>query len=54
MYYIPERMTEIIVEDTTKEKISTLEDTCTVFVMGENVKEESTENQGIVKDFIDI
>ncbi len=34
---------------TIKEEISTVEDTCTVFVVGEDVKEESTENQGKVK-----
>jgi hypothetical protein len=47
-------MAEIIEEDTIKEKIATVEDTCTVFVLGEDVKEESTEIQGIVKHFIDI
>ena len=47
-------MTEMMEEDkvTIKEKISTVEDTCTVFVVGEDVKEESTENQGICKHFI--
>ena len=34
---------------TIKEEISSVEDTFTVFVLGEDVKEESTENQGIVK-----
>ncbi|XP_023348549.1 uncharacterized protein LOC111717278 [Eurytemora carolleeae] len=45
-------MAEIMEEDkvTRKEEISTAEDTCTVFVVGEDVKEEITENQGeIVK-----
>ena len=47
-------MTEMMEEDkvTIKEKISTVEDTCTVFVVGEDVKEESTENQGKVKYII--
>ena len=41
-------MTEIMEKGkVTKEEISTVEDTCTVFVVGEDVKEESTENQGI-------
>ena len=54
--HISERMAEIMEEDkvTIKEEISTVEDTCTVFVVGEDVKEESTENQGIVEHFIDI
>ena len=37
---------------TIKDEISTVEDTCTVFVVGEDVKEESTENQGKVKYII--
>ena len=47
-------MTEIMEEDkvTIKDEISTVEDTCTVFVVGEDVKEESTENQGKVKYII--
>ena len=47
-------MVEIMEEDkvTIKEEISTEEDTCTVFVVGEDVKEESTENQGKVKYII--
>ena len=47
-------MTEIMEEDkvTIKEEISTVEDTCTVFVVEEDVKEESTENQGKVKYII--
>ena len=47
-------MAEILEEDkvTIKEEISTVEDTCTVFVAGEDVKEESTENQGKVKHYI--
>ena len=54
--HISERMAEIMEDDkvTIKEEISTVEDTCTVFVVGEDVKEESTENQGIVEHFIDI
>ena len=36
---------------TIKEEISTVEDTCTVFVAAEDVKEESTENQGMGKLF---
>ena len=44
-------MAEVMEEDkvTFKDEISTVEDTFTVFVVGEDVKEESTENQGIVK-----
>ena len=50
-------MAEIMEEDkgTIKEEISTVEDTCTVFVVGEVVKEENTEkteNQG--KHFLHI
>ena len=47
--HISERMAEIMEEDkvTIKEEISTVEDTFTVFVVGEDVKQESTENQGI-------
>ena len=43
-------MAEILEEDkvTIKEEISTVEDICTVFVVGEDIKEESTENQGKV------
>ena len=37
---------------TIKEEISTVEDTCIVFVVGEDVKGESTENQGKVKYII--
>ena len=37
---------------TIKEEIWTVEDTCTVFVVGEDVKEESTENQGKLNYFI--
>ena len=39
---------------TIKEKISTVEDTCTVYVVGEDVKEERTENQGMGKHFLHI
>jgi hypothetical protein len=47
-------MTEIMEEGkvTIKEEISTVEDTYTVFVVEEDVKEESTENQGKVKYII--
>ena len=52
--HIPERMAEIMEKDkvTIKEEISTVEDTCTVYVVGEDVKEERTENQGKDKYFI--
>jgi len=42
-------MTEIMEEDkvTIKEEISTVEDTCTVYVAEEDVKEENTDNQGM-------
>ena len=52
--HISERMAEIMEEEkvTIKEEISTVEDTFTVFVVGEDVKEESTENQGKVKHFL--
>ena len=52
--HISERMAEIMEEDkvTIKEEISTVEDTYTVFVVGEDVKEESTENHGKVKHYI--
>ena len=51
--HISERMAEIMEEDKVaiKEEISTVEDTCTVFVAAEDVKEESTENQGMGKLF---
>ena len=47
-------MAESMEEDkvTIKDEISTVEDTCTVYVVVEDVKEESSENQGIVKHFI--
>ena len=47
-------MAEIMEEDkvTIKEEISTVEDTYTVFVVEEDVKEESTENHGKVKHYI--
>ena len=35
-----------------KEEISTVEDTCTVYVTEEDIKEESTEDQGMGKDFL--
>ena len=38
--------------EEVKVTISTVEETCTVFVVGEDVKEESKEYQGIVKYFI--
>ena len=49
--HISERMSESMEEYkvTIKEEISTVEDTYTVYVVGADVKEESTENQGIVK-----
>ena len=60
--HISERMAEIMEEYkvTIKEEISTVEDTCTVFVAGEDkvtIKEEdkiekSTENQGMGKHFL--
>ena len=52
--HIPERMAQSMEEDkvTIKDEISTVEDTCTVYVVVEDVKEESSENQGIVKHFI--
>ena len=47
-------MTEIMEEDklTIKEEISTVEDTCTVYVAEEDLKEESTENQGMDEHFL--
>ena len=47
-------MTEIMEEDklTIKEEISTVEDTCTVYVAEEDLKEECTENQGIGEHFL--
>ena len=52
--HIPDRMAEIMEEDkvTIKEEISTVEDTCTVYVTEEDIKEESTEDQGMGKDFL--
>ena len=52
--HISERMAEIMEEDKVaiKEEISTVEDTCTVFVAEEDVKEESTENQGMGEHFL--
>ena len=49
-------MAEILEEDkiTIKEEVSTVEDTFTVFVVGEDVKEEYTENQGMVEHYIHI
>ena len=46
-------MAEIMEEDivTIKEEIFTVEDTCTVYVAEEDIKEESTENQGMGKLF---
>jgi len=40
--YISERMEEIM-----DEEISTVEDSCTISVVEEDVKEKSTENQGM-------
>ena len=47
-------MAELMEDDkvTIKEEISTVEDMCTVYVVGEDVKEESTENQGMVEHFL--
>ena len=47
-------MAEIMEDDkvTIKEEISTVEDMRTVYVVGEDVKEESTENQGMVEHFL--
>ena len=52
--HISERMAEIMEEDkvTIKEEISTVEDTCTVYVAEEDIKEEITENQIKGKDFL--
>jgi len=52
--HISERMAEIMEKDkvTIKEEIFTVEDTFTVFVAGEDVKQESTENQGMGKHFL--
>ena len=54
--HISERMAEIMEEDkvTIKEEIFTVEDTLTVYVAEEDVKEESTENQGMGKHFLQI
>ena len=50
---ILERMAEIMEEDkvTIKVEISTVENICTVYVAEEDVKEESTENQGMFFNF---
>ena len=47
-------MAEIMEKDkvTMNEEISTVEDTCTVYVTEEDIKEESTEDQGMGKDFL--
>ena len=52
--HISERMAELMEDDkvTIKEEISTVEDMCTVYVVGEDVKEESTEKQGMVEHFL--
>ena len=47
--HISERMKKDKV--TINEEISTVEDACTVFIVEEDVKEESTEDQGFVKHF---
>ena len=39
---------------TIKEEISTVEDTCTVYVTEVDVKEERTENQGMGIHFLHI
>ena len=52
--HILERKAEIMEEGkvTIKEEISTVEDTCTVYVAEEDIKEEITENQIKGKDFL--
>ena len=52
--YFRENLAESMEEDivTIKEEISTVEDTCTVYVAEESVKEERTENQGMGKHFL--
>ena len=54
--HISDRMAEIMEEDkvTIKEEIFTVEDTCTVYVAEEDIKEESTENQGMGKQLLRI
>ena len=54
--HILERKAEIMEEDkvTIKEEIFTVEDTYTVYVVGEDIKEKSTENQGMGKHFLQI
>ena len=49
-------MAEIMEEDKVaiKGEISTVEDTCTVYVAEEDVKEENTENQDMGKHFLHI
>ena len=49
-------MAEIMEEDKVaiKGEISTVEDTCTVYVAEEDVKEEYTENQDMGKHFLHI
>ena len=52
--HISERMSEIMEEDklTIKGEISTVEDTCTVYVTEEDITEESTEDQGMDEHFL--
>ena len=50
--HISERMKKDKV--TINEEISTVEDACTVFIVEEDVKEESTEDQGFVKHITNI
>ena len=54
--HISERMVKITEEDkvTIKEEISTVDDKCTVYVTEVDVKEERTENQGMVIHFLHI
>ena len=47
-------MADIMDKVTIKEEISIVDDTCTVYVVGDDVKEESTENQGFRKHFLHI
>jgi len=52
MYSINPERTEENIKEFVKEEISTVEDTCTVYVKDKNAKEESTEVQGIINSLI--
>ena len=54
--YFRENLAESMEEDivTIKEEISTVEDTCTVYVAEEYIKEESKEDQGMGKQLLRI